>query len=343
MSENKVEGESSTPESTEAAQTNIGELLDTDGLASQLERMFDEPDEPAAESAGNEESPPVEDEPSGKSEGEAESDLSQVEEEPSAEVEQADEVVEEPKENPHKGLLKRIDKLTARRKEAEGRVDGLEDEIKDLRVELDNKDDLSDLPRVAKDNPYSHLKSVSAVSKEIEQAEEIIEWAEDNADGTEVTDSKGEEISYSKEDVMQIKRNARKALRTHLPEQKNYLNEETDVNQRVEQIFPYWKDRSSVGYQEAMEIVKSRPSLKNYPTWKADVTMFQLGLQAYKEMTTDNQPKSKAKAAPKQPSAPSQAPIVDKPNQARSNSARKAFKTDGDTDALAKILETDYI
>ena len=54
MSENTVEGESSTPESTEAAQTNIGELLDTDGLASQLERMFDAPDEPAAESAGNE-------------------------------------------------------------------------------------------------------------------------------------------------------------------------------------------------------------------------------------------------------------------------------------------------
>jgi len=342
MSENKVEGESSTPQSTEAAQTNIGELLDTDGLASQLERMFDTPDEPAAESAGNEESPPIEDEPSGESEGEAESDLSQVEEEPSAEVEQADEVVEEQKENPHKGLLKRIDKLTARRKEAEGRVDGLEGEIKDLRAELDNKDDLSDLPRVAKDNPYSHLKSVSAVNKEIEQAEEILEWAEDNADGTEVTNSQGEEVSYSKEDVTQIKRNARKALRTQLPEQRNYLNEETDVNQRVEQIFPYWKDRSSVGYQEGMEIVKNRPALKNYPTWKADVTMFQLGLQAYKEMTTDKQPKAKAKA-PSQPSAPSQAPIVDKPNQARSKSARNNFKASGDQDALAKILETDYI
>jgi hypothetical protein len=92
-----------------------------------------------------------------------------------------------------------------------------------------------------------------------------------------------------------------------------------------------------------MEIIKNRPGLKTYPTWKADVTMFQLGLQAYKEMTTDKQPRPKAKAAPKQPSAPSQAPVVDKPQQARSNSARKAFKTDGDTDALAKVLETDYL
>ena len=342
MSENTVEGESSTPQSTEAVETNIGELLDTDGLVSQLERMFDAPDEPAAESAGNEESPPIEDEPSGESEGEAESDLSQVEEEPSAEVEPADEVVDDRTENPHKGLLKRIDKLTARRKEAEGRVNGLEDEIKDLRAELDSKDDLSDLPRVAKDNPYSHLKSISAVNKEVEQAEEILEWAEDNADGTEVTNSQGEEVSYSREDVTQIKRNARKALRTQLPEQENYLREETEVNQRVEQIFPYWKDRSSAGYQEAMEIVKNRPGLKSYPTWKADVTMFQLGLQAYKEMTTDKQPKAKAKA-PSQPSAPSQAPVVDKPQQARSNSARKAFNNNKDTDALAKILESDYL
>ena len=60
-------------------------------------------------------------------------------------------------------------------------------------------------------------------------------------------------------------------------------------------------------------------------------------------MTTDKQPKPKAKAAPKQPSAPSQAPVVDKPKQARSNSARKNFNTSGDTDALAKIIETDYI
>ena len=343
MSENTVEGESSTPESTEAAQTNIGELLDTDGLASQLERMFDAPDEPAAESAGNEESPPVEDEPSGESEGEAESALSQVEE-PSAEVEQVEEAVEESKEeNPHKGLLKRIDKLTARRKEAEGKVDTLEDEIKDLRAELESKEDFSNLPKTDSDNPYGHLKSMSEVQKEIDQAEEIVEWAEDNSDGVEVTNSEGEEVTYSREDVAQIKRNARKALRKHLPEQANYLKEETEVNQKVEQIFPYWKDRSSVGYQEAMQIVKSRPGLKSYPTWKADVTMFQLGLQAYKEMTTDKQPKPKAKAAPKQPSAPSQAPVVDKPKQARSAAVRKNFNTSGDADALAKVLETDYL
>lgn len=81
------------------------------------------------------------------------------------------------------------------------------------------------------------MKSTAQVEKEIEQAEEIMEWAEDNSDGAEVTNSQGEEISYSREDVAQIKKNARRALRKHLPEQANYLREETEVNSRVEQIF----------------------------------------------------------------------------------------------------------
>ena len=343
MSENNVEGDSSTPQSTEAANENVG-ILDADGLANQLERLYGEPDESTAESVENEESPSVE-EPTEEvgSEEVAETDLSQVEE-PSTEADLAGEEVEGVREElPHKGLLKRIDKLTAKRKDAESKVDTLEEEVAQLRSELENREDLKEIPVPASDNPYAHLKSVASVEKEIEQAEEIIEWAEDNADGIEVTNSKGEEIAYSREDVAQIKKNARRAVRKHLPEQAEYLREETEVSKRVEQIFPYWKDRSSNGYQEAMEIIKNRPSLKQYPTWKADVTMFQLGLQAYKEMTTDKQPKAKPAKAPSQPSAPTEAPVVSKPAQAKSASARKHFNATSDVDALAKVLENDYI
>ena len=85
MSENKVEGEDSTPQSTEAVNKNIG-LLDADGLADQLEMLYGESNESTAENVENNESPPVEErvEEIG-SEGEAETDLSQVEE-PSTEV-----------------------------------------------------------------------------------------------------------------------------------------------------------------------------------------------------------------------------------------------------------------
>ena len=134
MSENIVEGESSTSQSTKAAKSNVG-ILDTDGLADQLEMLFGEPNESTAESVEKEESPSIE-EPTEEvgSEEVAETDLSQVEE-PSTEADLAgeEEVEEVREESPHKGLLKRIDKLTAKRKEAEGKVDCLEDEVNLLR------------------------------------------------------------------------------------------------------------------------------------------------------------------------------------------------------------------
>ena len=97
MSENNVEGDSSTPQSTEAANENVG-ILDADGLANQLERLYGEPDESTAESVENEESPSVE-EPTEEvgSEEVAETDLSQVEE-PSTEADLAGEEVEEVRE-----------------------------------------------------------------------------------------------------------------------------------------------------------------------------------------------------------------------------------------------------
>lgn len=57
-----------------------------------------------------------------------------------------EEVEEVREESPHKGLLKRIDKLTAKRKEAEGKVDSLEDEVNLLRKQLEEKDDLKEVP-----------------------------------------------------------------------------------------------------------------------------------------------------------------------------------------------------
>ena len=346
MSENKVAEGDSPSESTEAIGVDPSQATDVDGLAGQLERLLTPEPEPApateesVDNAENEESPPEgsssDEQPE---EGEAEEVLSQTESEDSAEVEPA---ADADSPSPQKGLLKRIDKLTAKRRVAEGRVDDLESEVKSLREQLESKEELPELANIPSSNPYSNLTSQRAVEKELEKADEILEWCEDNPDGA-IVEKGDDEIEYSADDVRNIKRNARKSIKKHLPERLDYLREESQVNDQVDKVFTYWKDRSSVGYQEAMEIIKNRPSLKQYPTWKADVTMFQLGLQAYKEMTTDKQPKAKPAKAPSQPSAPTEAPVVSKPAQAKSASARKNFNSEPTADALANVLETDYL
>ena len=333
--------------------TNVGELLDADGLAGQLEMLLDRVPAEAPASEDEEkakgEQPPDEGESSDPPEDEAKAEeeaLSQTEEE-TAEAEPAldtDEPSEKDKAN--KGLFKRIDKLTAKRREAEGRVDGLEAEIRTLRTELDAKEELPSLPPVD-GNPYSRLKSTQEVDREMDQAEEVLEWCEDNTDGAVVKNSKGDEVEYSAEEIRGIKKNARKSIKKHLPNRLEYLKEEAAVAQQVEQAFPYWKDRSSESYQEAMEILRNRPDIRNHPTWKADVSVFQLGLQAYREMVNNPTQKAAAKKevkkAPEQPAAPAAAPASTGASKVRSVSARKNFGSENSVDSLATVLESDYI
>ena len=351
MSENEVAEGDSPSESTEAIEVDPSQATDIDGLAGQLERLLTPEPEPApaaeesVEDAESEESPPdgssSDEQPE---EGEAEEVLSQTESEDSAEAEQAaDDAVDSP--SPQKGLLKRIDKLTAKRRVAEGRVDDLESEVKSLREQLESKEELPELGNIPGANPYSNLTSQRAVEKEMERADEILEWCEDNPDGAIVEKSGDDDVEYSADDVRNIKRNARKSIKKHLPERLTYLQEESQVNDQVDKVFTYWKDRSSVGYQEAQEILKNRPEIRTHPTWKADVSIFQLGLQAYREMV--NSPKSnlaKPKAkAPAQPAAPTAAPAEARPAAARSVSARKSFGDERDTDSLANVILNDYL
>ena len=96
-----------------------------------------------------------------------------------------------------------------------------------------------------------------------------------------------------------------------------------------------------------MEFIRNRPDIRNYPTWKADVSILQLGLQAYREMVNNPAQKAAAKKevkkAPEQPAAPAAAPATSSASKARSVSARKNFKSDSTVDSLATILESDYL
>lgn len=350
MSENKVAEGDSPSESTEAIGVDPSQATDVDGLAGQLEMLFAPEPEPApatedpVENAESEESPPEgsssDEQPE---EGEAEEVLSQTESEDSTEVEPAADADDSP--SPQKGLLKRIDKLTAKRREAEGRVGDLESEVKTLREQVAAHEEMPELSNIPTANPYSNLTSKRSVEAETEKAEGILEWCEDNPDGAVVEKKGGEDIDYSVDDVRSIKKNARKSLRKHLPERLAYLQEEEQVNAQVDKVFPYWKDKSSVGYQEATDILKNRPEIRSHPTWKADVSIFLLGLQAYREMVSSpksNSAKPKAKA-PAQPSTPTSAPAKAKPAAARSASARKSFDSSRDTDSLANVILNDYL
>ncbi len=303
---------------------NLGGLIDQAGLArmfagdgdAEQEAKEPEPTQPAEQEAEREEEP--EDQPSsdGDGAGETETDLSH------SDTEQVSEDGDK-----QDGLLKRINKLTAVRRQAEDRVTELEGEVADLRGQLDDvKATPSPAPR--SNGKYQDLTTIRAVDQKIQEAEEINDWAEMNPLG--VVDGEKE---YSAEDVARIKVNTRKAIR-EMKARREGIQVETQNSAMVDDAFPYWKDRTSQMYQQAQEIIRNRPDIKHSPTWKMDVTMYQLGLMAFQELMDSRGKTKQARKAPAQPSSPAAAP-----KKSKAPTARDVFLKRADQASLTEALK----
>ena len=327
----------SLPESQEAQEglNNLGGLIDQAGLA----RVFgatEEPEEPEQEATEPEPTPPADEAEKGVKESDSpeSSDSGNDESETESEVlSQSEEEGESVEVKGQDGLLKRIGKLTAIRKETEGKVSTLEDENAELRAQLEQQDDKA--PAVVRnDSLYGDIGSVKEVDEKLREAQEVYDWAEDHPNGVTQGDK-----DYTEEDVVSIKRKARKALR-ELPKRKEYLNAERESSRLVETAFPYWKDRSHEMYQQAQEILRNRPEIRLYPEWKADVTIYQLGLMAYSELQNSKSKKPAGVAkAPSQPSKPTAA-APKQPSSAKGQEAAvKNFAERRDRDSLTELMK----
>ena len=303
---------------------NLGGLIDQAGLArifagdgeAEQEAKEPEPTQPVEQEAEREEEPESQPSSDGDGAGETETDLSH------SDTEQVSEDGDKPD-----GLLKRINKLTAVRRQAEDRVTELEGEVADLRGQLDDvKATPAPAPRT--NGKYQDLTTIRAVDQKIQEAEAINDWAEMNPLGVVEGDKE-----YSAEDVARIKVNTRKAVR-EMNTRREGIQVETQNSAMVDDAFPYWKDRTSQMYQQAQEIIRNRPDIKHSPTWKMDVTMYQLGLMAFQELMDSRGKTKQARKAPAQPSSPAAAP-----KKSKAPTARDVFLKRGDRDSLTEALK----
>jgi len=324
----------SLPESQEATEglNNLGGLIDQAGLA----RVFGaKPEEPEQEATEPEPTQPADEAEEGVKESDSpeSSDSGTDESETESKVLSNSEDDDEPVDaKGQDGLLKRISKLTAIRRDAEDKVVTLEDENASLRSQLEQKDEQS--PAVADNgNPFGDVKTVKDVESKLQEAQEVYDWAEDHPNGA----TQGEK-DYTEEDILGIKRRARKALR-ELPKRREYLNSERENSRLVEEAFPYWKDRSHEMYQQAQEILRNRPELRRHAEWKADVTIYQLGLMAYSELQNSKGKKAKVAKATAQPTKPAAAPKSIDTDSKRNAAVIKNFTERRDRDSLTELMK----
>lgn len=234
-----------------------------------------------------------------------------------------------------KGVKKRIDKLAAKRREAEAEVERLKNELDRLSQEATKP---AQTP--TKDNPYANLNTVEEVSREIEQAKAIRRWCEMNPDGATVTGKDGREVDYSAEEIRNIKIKALDAIEEHLPARARYLQNYQQIEQVAVKEYPWWKDRSSSERQIAESFIKHFPEIQRFPDYKMVLGDYIRGVKA-RESTAKrvNTIAQKPPVQPKITSTPQRVPE----KEAAFNESKKRFTSTGNRDDLASIIAKGFL
>lgn len=221
---------------------------------------------------------------------------------------QTEEQNEDQAEDLPRGVKKRIDKLTAKRKQAEAEIERLKSELEELK----NKPAEQAVPVVRTDNPYSHLDTPDKIRNEMEKARKVRFWAEENSDGCVVTNQDGSETEYSASQVKEIKLNALKALEEHLPKQAAFITEKVKMDTYAESEYSWWKKKEARERQIADRFIQAFPEITKFPDYKVVVGDYIAGF-------TNREAKLKAKNA----GTVSRAPVVPKSTSAPANLSQR--------------------
>ncbi len=114
---------------------------------------------------------------------------------------------------------------------------------------------------------------MQAADRLVAEQEEIIRWAEQNPEGAEITDAKGQRYTY---DAAQVRTIRSEALLKHAraaAAREAKANDFARVRQaefhrhhaEAAQQFPWMARKTSPEYQEALEIVRKAPGLLSLP------------------------------------------------------------------------------
>lgn len=245
---------------------------------------------------------------------------------------------EQPEEADQSSVQKRINKLTAQRKEAQAKAEALERELNEAKSKLE---ELSTKPEVAPvasmDNPFSDVWDDAKLTEEWNKARDLKRWCEDNQDGCELN---GKE--YTREDIKQIRRKVEDALDLHIPKRAAFIQQHRQIKPIAENIYPWWKDRSAVEYTEAQSVIRQMPQIAQLPEYQVLIGDFIEGrkLRMAREKTASKPAaKAPAKMAPKQPGTPASSPARVDTSKAELNAAKSKFLKSGGQEELTQLLK----
>ena len=236
-----------------------------------------------------------------------------------------------------KGVQKRIDKLTALRKQAEEQAEKLQREVESLKSKVESSKSTEIVVKADEEIPYANLNSIAEIEQEIAQARSVRRWCEENSNGVVVQNADGTETEYSYEDVKRIKLNAMDAMEEHLPKRLNYIQTKAKVDAVAYKEYPWLKDKSSKERQIAESFIKAFPQITRFPDYNVVIGDYIRGMQARENASKGRN----VQRAPHQPTSNYASPSRYK-DSADPDATRRYVKSNSSTD-LAAIIKSKFI
>ena len=238
-------------------------------------------------------------------------------------------------------VQKRIDKLTAKRKEAEEKAAALSTDYEQAKAklaELEAQVNESSRPvlQPTAENPLADVDTEDALDAKIKSAQEVRRWALRNTDGATVKKPDGSEVYLDADQIKDYLIKADDVLTLHAPARKQWLAQRAPAVEAAKSIFPDIFKKGTAMNQAYQATIKQAPELLKLPQAE-----YWVGLALYGEqqlMARQQATAAKAKAAEKVSSQKSQAKSVPTPAGPVS-SQKSATKDKGGKQAAARLFE----
>jgi hypothetical protein len=271
-------------------------------------------------------------------EAEAEESEVQQTEVPEAEATteaETDEVRNDIDETP-KGVQKRLNKLTALRREAEERAKKLEEELESIKRQQATPS------KPATNNPHAELDTEEKIKAEYDRQRQIRLFCERYPDGYYEGDT--EDKNVSKDEIAKAKVAALRSMEEFLPQQAEYIKKSQEFKNVARKEFPWLDDPTDSRASVVRKFVDAVPEIKKFPDYEIYAAQLAMGMVSYNAQKKNARNFVQNPTVQVQPmqtsSAPRPAMRVD---EVKAKESVDRFRRSGSVDDLAEVFKSKFI
>lgn len=235
-----------------------------------------------------------------------------------------------------KGVQKRLNKLTALRREAEERSKKLEEELDTLKRQQ------AAPVKPATNNPYAEFDSEEKIKAEYERQRQIRLFCERYPDG--YYDGESEEKNVSKEEIAKAKVSALRSMEEHLPQQAEYVKSSREFKNVARKEFPWLDDPTDSRASVVRKFVDAVPEIKKFPDYEIYAAQLAMGMVSYNAQKKNARNFVQNPTVQVQPMQTSSAPRpAMRADEVKAKDSMERFRRSGSVDDLADVFRSKFV